>query len=112
MYEGTFNGSRVRIRRVKTYPGGDPQKIKEVCLVLHFSVLGNPQILQVFRQVAVTSKHLSHANIVPILGATIEPYELISDWMPGGDLPGYIANNPDADRLSLVGFFVLHPLMS
>ena len=37
--EGTFNGSRVRIRRVRAYPGGDPQKIKEVCFILHFSVL-------------------------------------------------------------------------
>jgi hypothetical protein len=30
VYEGTFKGSKVRIRRVKTYPGGDPRKVKEV----------------------------------------------------------------------------------
>lgn len=30
VYEGTFNGSKVRIRRIRTYPGGDPQKVKEV----------------------------------------------------------------------------------
>ena len=30
VYEGTFNGSKVRVRRVRAYPGGDPQKAKEV----------------------------------------------------------------------------------
>lgn len=49
------------------------------------------------------SKYLKHPNIVPLLGVTIDPLELIFDWMPGGDLPEYIANHPDADRLSLVG---------
>ena len=58
---------------------------------------------------AVTSKRLVHPNIVPILGATLESLELISDWMPGGDLPGYIMNHPGADRLSLVRFFIPLP---
>ena len=31
VYEGTFNGSKVRIRRVRTHSKGDPQKAKEVC---------------------------------------------------------------------------------
>jgi hypothetical protein len=51
------------------------------------------------------SKHLAHPNIVSLLGATIDPLELVSDWMPGGDLPAYIAKYPDTNRLSLVRFF-------
>ena len=51
---------------------------------------------------AVTSKHLEHPNIVPLLGVTMEPFELISGWVPGGDLPGYLAKHPDANRPSLV----------
>ena len=35
VYEGTFNGSKVRIRRVRTHSKGDPQKAKEVCLRWH-----------------------------------------------------------------------------
>ena len=35
VYEGTFNGSKVRIRRVRTHPKGDPQKVKEVCTPRH-----------------------------------------------------------------------------
>ena len=30
VYEGTLDGSRVRIQRVRIYPGGDLQKVKEV----------------------------------------------------------------------------------
>ncbi|KAF9642811.1 kinase-like protein [Thelephora ganbajun] len=85
VYEGTFGGSRVRIRRVRVYPGGDPHEVKET-----------------FHQVAVMWKHLTHPNIVPLLGVTIDPFELISDRMPGGDLTEYITNHPDTDRLSLL----------
>ena len=45
-------------------------------------------------------KRLVHPNIVPLLGIT--QLQLISDWMPGGDLPTYIKKNPDADLLGLV----------
>ena len=39
-------------------------------------------------------KHLTHPNIVPLLGVTVSPFQLISTWMSGGDLPGYIEKNP------------------
>ena len=57
-----------------------------------------------FHKVAAISNHLAHPNIMPLLGVTTDSFELISDWMPGGDLTGYIANHADADRLPLVGF--------
>jgi len=47
-------------------------------------------------------KRLTHPNIVSLLGVTIDPFQLISDWMPGGDLPKYIKENPNVDRLGLV----------
>ena len=47
-------------------------------------------------------KHLKHPNIIPLLGVTINPFQLISEWMPSGDLPDYIGRNPSADRLGLV----------
>ncbi|KAF9789397.1 kinase-like domain-containing protein [Thelephora terrestris] len=85
VYEGTFNGSKVRIRRVRIYPGQDPRKVKEV-----------------FHQAAAISKHLAHPNIIPLLGVTVDPLELISDWMPGGDLMMYIRNNAKVNRSSLL----------
>ena len=41
VYKGTFNGSKVRIRRVKTYPGGDLEKVKEVRIRPHVSLFSN-----------------------------------------------------------------------
>ena len=55
------------------------------------------------------SKHLAHPNIVSLLGATIDPLELVSDWMPGGDLPEYIAQHQNTNRLSLVRFLSTEP---
>ena len=48
-------------------------------------------------------KRLTHPNIVPLLGITPDPLQLISEWMPGGDLTDYIKKHPDADRVGLVG---------
>jgi len=50
-------------------------------------------------------KRLAHPNVAPLLGVTIDPIQLVSDWMSGGNLTEYIANNPDTDRLGLVGVF-------
>ena len=30
------------------------------------------------------------------------PFQLISEWMPRGDLTEYVGKHPEADRLSLV----------
>jgi len=51
---------------------------------------------------AVMWKNLAHPNIVPLLGITTDPIQLVSGWMPDTDLKGHIADHPDADRLSLV----------
>jgi len=52
---------------------------------------------------AVAWKNLAHPNVVPLLGVTTDPIQLVSGWMPDVDLTGYIASHPDADRLNLVG---------
>ena len=50
-------------------------------------------------------KHLTHHNIVPLLGATTNPLQLVMDWTSDEDLKGYIANHDDANKYSLVRFF-------
>ena len=72
--------------------------------MLRFHVLGDPRISWTFHQVAVLAKHITHPNIVPLLGVIVDPLELISDWMPGGDLTTYISNHSDVDMHSLVCF--------
>jgi len=54
-------------------------------------------------------KHLEHPNVLPLLGVTLTPFQLVSNWMPGGDLLGYINKHSDADRLGLVGVLPVAP---
>ena len=48
-------------------------------------------------------KHMIHKNVLPLLGITSVPLQLISEWMAGGDLQEYIRRCPSSDRLELVG---------
>ena len=47
-------------------------------------------------------KSLKHPNILPLLGATVSPSQLVSALMPAGDLSKYLAEKPDANRIELV----------
>jgi len=60
------------------------------------------QSLQRFFEVAVTWKHLRHKNIAPFLGATLDPPQLVSAWMPGRGLTEYLTTHPEKNRLGLV----------
>lgn len=62
---------------------------------------------QTFHREAVMWRHLTHPSTVPLLGITLEPLQLISTWIPSGELKEYIIGNPDTDRLTLVGVLLL-----
>ena len=50
-------------------------------------------------------KHLNHPNIVPFKGVTFDPLQLVSEWMPGGDLREYVKNSRDTNLIILVRSF-------
>ena len=103
VYEGTLDVSRVSIKRVRVYTQDDPKQATKVCYYsVALPILRHWRNPQTFCQEAVIWKRLTHPNIVPLLGITITPFQLISNWMPGGDLPVYIKKHPDQDRLELV----------
>ena len=51
-------------------------------------------------------KHLSHKNILPLLGvsASTNPHGfcILTEWMPNGNVIQYARSNPEADRFLLV----------
>ena len=51
---------------------------------------------------AVVWKNLAHPNVVPLLGVTTNPIQLVSGWMSDMHLTGYITSHPDMDRLNPV----------
>ena len=104
VYVGIFGGSKVRVRRISFHPGGGPQEVKGVRPQFHvLSVPKHRANPQTFHQAVAVWKHLTHRNIVPLLGVTTDPLQLISVWMSDEDLTDYITNLPEADRQSLVG---------
>ena len=48
-------------------------------------------------------KRLNHPNIVPFRGVTFNPLQLISEWIPDGELPKYVEENQRVNLISLVG---------
>ena len=104
MYEGTFDGSKVYLKRVRRHTLESPEISAKVCRgyypLSHWPSLTTSQT---FREEAVTWKYLDHPNVLRFQGVTTKPLQIISDWMPGGTLPEYIKKNPGADRIQLVG---------
>jgi len=66
-------------------------------------VLTSTLSVQAFYKNVAIRKHVRHRNIVPFLGATLDPPQLLSAWMPGGGLVEYVTANPEKNRLRLVG---------
>ncbi|KAF9645725.1 kinase-like protein [Thelephora ganbajun] len=83
VYKETLNGSTVCVKRVRVSTQDDLAAAAKI-----------------FCQEAVMWKHLKHPNILPLLGVTLSPLQLVSNWMPGGDLSGYVKNS-DTNRLGL-----------
>ena len=51
---------------------------------------------------AIMWKRLHHKNIVPLLGITTAPLQLVSKWMPDGNLMEHIGKHSDANQPDLV----------
>ena len=55
-----------------------------------------------FYHEAALWKHIRHPNIVTFHGVTLDPLQLVSDWMESGDLTEFLKKHPGADRLGIV----------
>lgn len=45
---------------------------------------------------------LKHPNVVQCFGATVDPHQIVIDWMDNGEVMDYVRNNPFASRIHLV----------
>ncbi|KAF9789160.1 kinase-like domain-containing protein, partial [Thelephora terrestris] len=72
-YSGTLDQEKVCIKRLRISLTGDQALVKQsLC------------------KEAVVWKHLDHPNIVPFRGVTFDPLQLVSEWIPGGELKEHI----------------------
>lgn len=101
MSRGKYLGYTVAIKDLKTN-GDDPDKMfKRFC-----------------REI-ISWKHLSHPNILPLIGVSVSTdlgsFRILTEWMPNGNLVQYTKANPEANRLELLsevasGVIYLHEL--
>lgn len=54
-------------------------------------------------------KRLNHLNVVHFKGVTFDPLQLVSEWIPGGELREYIKNNGHTNLTGLVSPFLPPP---
>lgn len=50
----------------------------------------------------VTWAWLEHPNILPCFGITVDPFQVVTEWVPHGNVIEYVQTHPDADRVCLV----------
>ncbi|KAF9789491.1 kinase-like protein, partial [Thelephora terrestris] len=96
VYQGTLDDLIVCVKRVRVY-----------------SIMGPEEDTKIFYQEAIMWKRLEHKNIVPLLGVTTTPLQLISEWILGGNVREYIGKYPNANRRDLAcdiaeGLYYLH----
>lgn len=58
--------------------------------------------LQDFRGDVAVWANLDHQNILRCFGVTIDPFQIMTEWMPNGEAMQYVRERQDADRVLLV----------
>lgn len=107
VWEGTLGSDKVCIKMLRIYNGNTNTQKRPlaVCTIRNFVHVAKLALTlsKPFYGEAVVWKRLRHPNVVPFLGVTTTPLQLVSRWMPNGTLTEYVSANPQADRISLVG---------
>ena len=108
-YKGSLDASSdVCIKKLRMFSNDDQEKRDKVSHPhsLESTILTESfQTMKLFCKEAVIWGCLNHPNIVPFKGVTLDPPQLVSEWMPGGELRKYVRNNAHADPVDLVGQF-------
>ena len=113
--DGEYLGSRVAIKRLKTNEWDTDESFK-VLSISPRNTIDRSAFTQWFCREIICWKHLSHPNILPLIGVSVSPdlrcLRILTEWMPCGDVTKYTKSNPNANRLRLVSPFAVSPLFS
>ena len=106
VYKGARGSAEVCIKRFRVNSTDNQEKVKQVYRCYLLLACPALTISKALCREAVVWKHLDHPNIVPFRGVTFQPLQLVSDWIPGGELREYINKNSQANLISVVSLFI------
>lgn len=104
VYSGKYLGLPVAIKHLRMNARDSDRtfKVRPIILMHH---LHPPSIQRLCREV-IGWKHLSHPNVLPLIGICVlaDPrrFLILTEWMPNGNVIQYARFNPRANRLRLV----------
>ena len=104
--KGEYSGSPVAIKRLRVNEGYNKVfKVRSIDAVRPCSSNFSQRLC---REV-IGWKHLIHPNVLPLLGVSMvagsNRFNILTDWIPGGNLVQYAKSNPEVNRLRLVSAF-------
>ena len=104
VYEATFSGRPVAVKKLKITATGDHEKVYKVRFILgSFKAIAHTRHKLLIREV-VGWRWLKHENILPFVGVMFTPplISIVSALMENGNIMDFIKKNQTYNRLSLV----------
>ena len=104
VYSGKCLGFPVAIKCLRMYMWDSDRtfKVRPIVLMHHLY----PSSIQRLCREVVGWKHLSHPNVLPLIGISVlanpRCFLILTEWMPNGNVMQYARSNPRANRLRLV----------
>jgi len=107
---GEYSGLPVAIKHLNIDKGDTDTTFKVRSINFPHDCRSTPAFNQRLCREIIIWKHLSHANILPLLGVLISAdlrcFRILTEWMPNGNLMRYTKLNSKENRLRLVSFLL------
>lgn len=104
VYSGKYLGFPVAIKCLRMHRR-DSDRTFKVCPIILIHHLYPSSTQRLCREV-IGWKHLSHPNVLPLIGVSVlanpRCFLILTEWMPNGSVIQYARSNPWANRLRLV----------
>ena len=117
VFSGSYNSRKVVIKVLRIFEGDEGAQKKEITRVCRQVIVWWQQnidtcsrVIQVFFKEVITWKNLDHPNLLPFVGAKVEPmqgawkYEIISEFMGNGPISMFVRQNQGVNQPKLVSF--------
>jgi len=108
---GEYSGRSVAVKRLKMYEEDHKSIFKVPFINLVRYLYHCSASTQWLCREIIGWKHLTHPNILPLLGVSVSAdprcFFILTDWMSNGNVVEYTRSYPEANRLRLVNSLIV-----